>query len=58
MGQVGDALTGDVLRASVGEHRVIAAAILARDAVGAAAAMRAHVERAAAFALARGAASP
>jgi DNA-binding GntR family transcriptional regulator len=53
MAQVGDALTGEVLRISVGEHRAIAAAILAQDAAGAAAAMRAHLERAAAFALAR-----
>jgi DNA-binding GntR family transcriptional regulator len=53
MAQVGDALTGEVLRTSVGEHRAIAEAILAQDAAGAAAAMRAHLERAAAFALAR-----
>ncbi len=52
MAQVGDALTGEVLRSSVGEHRAIAAAILARDAAGAVAAMRAHLERAAAFAFA------
>ena len=56
MAQVGDALTGEVLRTSVGEHRAIAAAILAQDAAGAAAAMRAHLERAAAFALTRAAA--
>ena len=57
MAQVGDALTGEVLRTSVGEHRAIAKAILAQDPVAAAAAMRAHLERAAAFALARGGAS-
>jgi DNA-binding GntR family transcriptional regulator len=54
MAQVGDALTGEVLRTSVGEHRAIAAAILRQDGAAAAAAMRAHLERAAALALARG----
>ena len=58
MAQVGDALTVEVLRTSVHEHRAIAAAILARDPAAAVAAMRAHLERAAAFALARGAAMP
>ena len=58
MAQVGDALTVEVLRTSVGEHRAIAAAILGQDPVAAVAAMRAHLERAAALALARGAASP
>lgn len=57
MAQVGDALTGEVLRTSVREHRAIAEAILARDPAAAAAAVRAHLERAAAFALARSAAS-
>ncbi len=52
MAQVGDALTGEVLRASVREHRAIAEAILRQDPAAAAAAMRAHLERAAAFALA------
>ncbi|MGD0642462.1 MAG: GntR family transcriptional regulator [Roseiarcus sp.] len=58
MAQVGDALNVDVLRTSVGEHRAIAAAILGQDPAGAVAAMRAHLERAAALALARVAASP
>ena len=53
MAQVGDALTADVLAKSVAEHRVIAAAILDRDPQAADAAMRAHLSRAAAFALAR-----
>ena len=53
MAQVGDALTGEVLRTSVREHRAIAHAILEQDPAAAAAAMRAHLERAAAFALAR-----
>ena len=56
MAQVGDALTVEVLRTSVHEHRAIAAAILARDPAAAVAAMRAHLQRAAALALARGAA--
>jgi len=58
MAQVGDALTVEALRTSVREHRAIAEAILAQDPAAAAAAMRAHLERAAAFALARGAAMP
>ncbi|MGO4870763.1 MAG: GntR family transcriptional regulator [Roseiarcus sp.] len=58
MAQVGDALNVEVLRTSVGEHRAIAAAILGQDPVAAVAATRAHLERAAALALARGAASP
>ncbi len=53
MAQVGAALTAEVLCRSVLEHRAIAKAILAQDPNGAAAAMRAHLERAAAFALAR-----
>ncbi|HEY1941738.1 MAG TPA: GntR family transcriptional regulator [Roseiarcus sp.] len=53
MAQVGAALTAEVLRLSVLEHRAIAKAILAQDPNGATAAMRAHLERAAAFALAR-----
>jgi DNA-binding GntR family transcriptional regulator len=52
MAQVGEALTVDVLRISVSEHRAIANAILARRGGAAASAMRAHLERAAAFALA------
>jgi len=51
MAQVADILTPDVLEASVREHRAIAAAILKRDAQGAANLMRAHLERAAALAL-------
>jgi DNA-binding GntR family transcriptional regulator len=51
MAQVADILTPDVLEASVGEHRAIAEAILARDPGEAAARMRAHLERAAALAL-------
>ena len=57
MAQVGDVLTPAVLEASVREHRAIAQAILSRDPEAAAARMRAHLERAAALALAaRGAA--
>ena len=56
MAQVGDALTAQVLRTSVIEHRTIAKAILGQDPATAASAMRAHLERAAAFALAHGAA--
>jgi DNA-binding GntR family transcriptional regulator len=56
MAQVGDAVTVEVLRTSVHEHRAIAAAILARDPAAAVAAMRAHLQRAAVLALARGAA--
>jgi len=50
MGQVGDALSPQVLQLSVNEHRAIAAAILAGDADGAASAMEAHLKRAAALA--------
>ena len=57
MAQVGDVLTKDVLRASVREHRAVADAIVERDAEAAAAAMRAHLERAAAIALQRRAAA-
>jgi DNA-binding GntR family transcriptional regulator len=53
MAQVGDILTPDVLEASVREHREITAAILARDAKAADAAMRAHLTRASVLALAR-----
>ena len=52
MAQVGDALTMEVMRASVGEHRAIAKAIVDGDAAAAAEAMRAHLERAAALAVA------
>jgi DNA-binding GntR family transcriptional regulator len=52
MAQVGDVLTARVLEASVREHRLIASAILKRDPVAASARMRAHLERAAALALA------
>jgi len=53
MAQVGDALTREALVQSVAEHRAVAKAILARDSPAAAVAMRGHLERAAAFALAR-----
>jgi len=53
MAQVGDVLTPPVLESSVREHRAIANAILRRDPRGAASALRAHLERAAALALAR-----
>jgi DNA-binding GntR family transcriptional regulator len=53
MAQVGDVLTPTVLESSVREHRAIANAILQRDPRGAASALRAHLERAAALALAR-----
>ena len=53
MAQVGDVLTPEVLAASVREHRALAAAIGARDPEAAASAMRAHLDRAAAMALAR-----
>jgi DNA-binding GntR family transcriptional regulator len=53
MGQVGDALNGQALSASVCEHRAIAGAIMAGDEDAAAAAMRAHLERAARLALAQ-----
>ena len=52
MAQVGDVLTPAVLEASVREHRAIARAILERDPGAASARMRAHLERAAALALA------
>jgi len=52
MAQVGGALTVTVMRASVSEHRAIAAAIVDGDGAAAAAAMRAHLERAAALAVA------
>jgi len=54
MAQVGDAMTAEVLEESVREHRTIAAAILDRDAIAAADAMRAHLERAARLAKVRG----
>jgi len=53
MAQVGDALTVDVMRASVREHRAIAKAIVDGDGAAAAAAARAHLERAATLAAAR-----
>ena len=53
MAQVGDVLTPAVLKASVQEHRAVAQAILDRDPEAASARMRAHLERAAALALAR-----
>jgi len=53
MAQVGDALTPAALRDSVPEHRAVAKAILAQHAQAAAAAMRAHLERAAELTLAR-----
>ena len=56
MAQVGDVLTQSVLAASVHEHRAIAEAIYQRDGAAASARMREHLERAAALALARGAA--
>ena len=52
MAQVGDVLTPPVLEASVREHRLIAAAIVARDPEAASSRMRDHLERAAALALA------
>jgi DNA-binding GntR family transcriptional regulator len=55
MAQVGDILTPSVLEASVAEHRLVAKAILKRDGAGAAARMRAHLERAARLALRRAA---
>ena len=54
MAQVGDILTPAVLEASVQEHRAIAKAILEREPAAASARMRAHLERAARVALARG----
>jgi len=53
MAQVGDALTVEVMCASVSEHRAIAKAIVDGDGAAAAAAARAHLERAAALAVAR-----
>ena len=53
MAQVGDVLTPAVLKASVHEHRDVAQAILDRNPEAASALMRAHLERAAALALAR-----
>ena len=53
MAQVGDALTVEVMRASVREHRAIAKAIVDGDGAAAAAATRAHLERAATLAVAR-----
>jgi DNA-binding GntR family transcriptional regulator len=53
MAQVGDILTSEVLETSVRDHRALAAAIRARDPDAAGAAMRAHLERAAAMAMAR-----
>ena len=47
MAQIGDVLTPAVVAASIAEHRAIAEAILRRDADAAAAAMRAHLQRAA-----------
>ncbi len=53
MAQVGDVLTPQVLEDSVREHRALATAIIGRDEHAADAAMRAHLGRAAALALAR-----
>lgn len=58
MAQVGDVLTPAVLNASVQEHRAVAQAILDHDPEAASARMRAHLERAAALALARRAGRP
>jgi DNA-binding GntR family transcriptional regulator len=58
MAQVGDVLTPAVLNASVREHRAVAQAILDQDPETASARMRAHLERAAALALARRAGRP
>ena len=52
MAQVGDALTVEVMQASVSEHRAIARAIVDGAAAAAAAAARAHLERAATLAVA------
>jgi DNA-binding FadR family transcriptional regulator len=46
MAQAAEALTPQALAASVREHRVIAAAILAQDPIAADAAVRAHLARA------------
>ncbi len=53
MAQVADVLTPEVIEASVGEHRALAQAILARAPAAADAAMRAHLRRASTLALAR-----
>jgi len=53
MAQVGDALTVEVMAASVREHRAIARAIVDGDSAAAAAATRAHLERAASLAVER-----
>ncbi len=53
MAQVGDASTVEAMRASVSEHRAIAEAIVDGDGAAAAAATRAHFERAAKLAAAR-----
>jgi len=53
MAHVGDALTVEVMRASVREHRAIAKAIVDGDGAAAAAATRAHLERAATLAVMR-----
>ena len=60
MAQVGDASPPKCWTQSVREHRAIAGAILERDPRAADAAMRAHLSRAAAFAVERfaGAAEP
>ena len=52
MAQVGGALTVEVMRASVREHRAIAKAVVDGDGETAAAATRAHLQRAAALAVA------
>ena len=57
MAQVGDVLTPAVVATSIAEHRAIAEAILRRDAEAAAAAMRAHLRRAAKLAAGRRAAA-
>jgi DNA-binding GntR family transcriptional regulator len=53
MAQVGDVLSAEILDVSVREHRSIAEAIVSRDPLAAAEAMRAHLERAAALAVSR-----
>jgi len=53
MAQVGEALTVEAMRASVREHRAIAAAIVDGDGAAAGAAARAHLERAATLAAVR-----
>ena len=52
MARVGGALTVESMRASVREHRAIAEAIIDGDSLAAATATRAHLERAAALAIA------